>query len=162
MQKKIIIIDWGLFPNLPMFSIIKLLKVIESLKITPNLDSSIFFCLLVFCFFIFLIFRATLAAYGSSQARGLIGAAAWVTTTATAMPDLSWVCNLHLSSRQCRILNPLSEVRDQTHVLMDTSWVSCRWATVGTPHSTFLKQSGYLNLCRCLIMLNYKWEWPAR
>ena len=44
-------------------------------------------------------------------------------TTATAMPDQSLICNLHHSSRQHWILNPLSEVRDQSHILMDTSWV---------------------------------------
>ena len=32
--------------------------------------------------------------------------------TATATPDLSCVCNVHSSSRQCQILNPLSEARD--------------------------------------------------
>ena len=35
-------------------------------------------------------------------------------TTATAMPDVSRVCDLHYSSWQCQILNPLSEVRDRT------------------------------------------------
>uniref|UniRef100_A0A8D0PDY6 Odorant binding protein 2B n=1 Tax=Sus scrofa TaxID=9823 RepID=A0A8D0PDY6_PIG len=40
--------------------------------------------------------------------------------TATAMPDPSHICNLHHSSRQCQILNPLSEARDRTHVLLDT------------------------------------------
>ena len=38
--------------------------------------------------------------------------AADTTATATATPDLSHVCNLHHSSWQCRILNPLSEARD--------------------------------------------------
>ena len=33
-------------------------------------------------------------------------------TTATATWDPSTICDLHHSSRQCRILNPLSEVRD--------------------------------------------------
>ena len=33
-------------------------------------------------------------------------------TTATAMSDLSLICNLYHSSQQCQILNPLSEVRD--------------------------------------------------
>jgi len=33
-------------------------------------------------------------------------------TTATAMPDLSCVCDLHHSSWQCWILNPLSKGRD--------------------------------------------------
>ena len=42
---------------------------------------------------------------------------------ATAMQDLSCVCNLHHNSWQCWILNPLSENMDQTHILNDTSWV---------------------------------------
>ena len=44
-------------------------------------------------------------------------------TTATAMWDLSHVCDLHHSSWQLWILNPLSEARDQTRVLMDASQV---------------------------------------
>ena len=44
-------------------------------------------------------------------------------TTATAMPDLSHVCNLHHSLQQHWILNPLREARDQTSILMDTSEV---------------------------------------
>ena len=43
--------------------------------------------------------------------------------TATAMRDLSHICNLHHSSWQLEILNPLSKVRDLIHILMDTSWV---------------------------------------
>ena len=35
-------------------------------------------------------------------------------TRATATRDLSRVCNLHHSSQQCRILNPLIEARDRT------------------------------------------------
>ena len=41
----------------------------------------------------------------------------------TSKWDLSCTCDLHHSSRQRRILNPLSEARDQTLVLMDTSRV---------------------------------------
>ena len=44
-------------------------------------------------------------------------------TTATAMPDLNHICDLCCSSWQCQILNPLSKARDQTCILMDTSWV---------------------------------------
>ena len=33
-------------------------------------------------------------------------------TTATAMPDLSLVCDLHYSPQQRRILNPLSKTKD--------------------------------------------------
>ena len=41
--------------------------------------------------------------------------------TATATPDLSRICNLNHSSEQHHILNPLSEARDRTYVLMYTS-----------------------------------------
>ena len=44
-------------------------------------------------------------------------------TTATAAWHLSCICNLHHNSQQFRILNPLSEARDQTRILMDTSGV---------------------------------------
>ena len=40
---------------------------------------------------------------------------------AKATPDLSHICNLHHSSWQHQILNPLRETRDGTHILMKTS-----------------------------------------
>ena len=43
--------------------------------------------------------------------------------TATAMENLSHVCKLHHSSRQCWTLNPLRKARDQTCVLRVTSQV---------------------------------------
>ena len=43
--------------------------------------------------------------------------------TAIATWDLSHICDLHHSSWQRRILNPLSRASDRTCVLMDTSWV---------------------------------------
>ena len=61
--------------------------------------------------------------------------------TATATREPSHVCSLHHSSRQCWILNPLSEARDQTGVLMDTSQVHYHWATAGTPQGLFLRES---------------------
>ena len=54
-------------------------------------------------------------------------------TTATAMQDLSCICNLHHSSWQCWILNPLNEARDRTHILMDTSQIHFCCAMTGTP-----------------------------
>ena len=59
-------------------------------------------------FFFFGLFRAAPEAHGYSQARGPIEAVA--------------AC-LHHSSQQCRILNPLSEARDQTCILKDASQV---------------------------------------
>ena len=44
-------------------------------------------------------------------------------TTATAMLDLSLICNLHPSSQQRQVLNPLTGARNGTQVLMDTSQV---------------------------------------
>jgi len=54
-------------------------------------------------------------------------------TTATAMPDTSQVCNLHHSSQQHWILNPVNEARGWSHILMDTSQVHDCWVTTGTP-----------------------------
>ena len=41
--------------------------------------------------------------------------------TVTAKWDLSHIHDPHHSSSQRQVLNPLSEDRDQTHILMDTS-----------------------------------------
>ena len=46
---------------------------------------------------------------------------AYVTVTATATQDLSRICNLRSSLWQRQILNPLSEARDLTYILMDTT-----------------------------------------
>jgi len=79
---------------------------------------------LMYFFFLsfFAIFGAAPVAYAGSKARGRIGAIAAAYATATAAWDPSCICDLHHSSRQHRILNPLSKVRDWTHNLM----VSCR------------------------------------
>ena len=56
-------------------------------------------------------------------------------TTATAKLDPSCVCDLHHSSRQHQILNPVSEP--------ESSWILLgfvnHWATMGTPVLNFLK-----------------------
>ena len=91
--------------------------------------------------FFFLVFRATLAAYGSSHMLRigvklklqLLQAYA----TDTAMRDLHRVCNLHHSSQQRRILNPPSEARDQTCVFMNTIRFHFHSVTIGTPPSPF-------------------------
>ena len=53
-------------------------------------------------------------------------------TTATATQDPSRICDLHHSSWQCQTPNPLSEARDWTCTLMDTSQARYHWATMGT------------------------------
>ena len=66
------------------------------------------------------LFKAASVAYGASQARGQIGAAA---------------ASLHRSSRQHQTLNPLSKARDRTRVLMDASRIRFCSATMGNPRT---------------------------
>ena len=54
-------------------------------------------------------------------------------TTAIATPDPSCLCDLHPSSRQRRILNPLSKARDRTCNVMAPSRSQFRCTTTGTP-----------------------------
>ena len=53
--------------------------------------------------------------------------------SATASWDLSHICDLHHSSWQCQIPDPLSKARDQTCILMDTSWIHFHCAMTGIP-----------------------------
>ena len=73
--------------------------------------------------------------------------------TAIASPDLSRVCNLHHSSWQCWVLNPLSELRDWTCTLMDTSQIHFCWATSGTPvYLLFLRKCQTTSEIICTIL----------
>ena len=92
-----------------------------------------YFSFLFFLFF-FLLFRATPVAYGISWARGQIK----VATFSLATHDPSCFCNLCHSSQQCQILNPLSEARDWTHILTDTSWVCNQLSHDRNPEIYFL------------------------
>ena len=82
------------------------------------------------------------SAYGSSQVRGWIRAAAASLCHSHSHSNARFelICDLHWSSQQHSILNSLSEARDWTHALMDTGWVHYHWATAGTPHQLFLIQ----------------------
>ena len=51
---------------------------------------------------------------------------------AIATWDMSCIRGLHHSSRQCQILNPLSQAKDWTCVLMDASQIHFCWATKTT------------------------------
>uniref|UniRef100_A0A8D1PHS3 Cornichon family member 4 n=1 Tax=Sus scrofa TaxID=9823 RepID=A0A8D1PHS3_PIG len=74
------------------------------------------------CFFMYL-YRATPVAFRNCRlgVESELQLLAYTTASATATWDLSHVCNLHCILWQHRILNPLSEARDRTHILMDTS-----------------------------------------
>ena len=66
--------------------------------------------------------------------------------TATAMGDLNGIWDLHHSSWQHRILNPLSKARDQTCILKDASQIHSCWAMRGTPILMF-KEYIWVHLC---------------
>ena len=82
----------------------------------PPLSFLFVFCFLVFvfCFFAFCFFRATCVAYGSSRLGVETEQQLPAYTIATATRDPSHICDLHHSSQQCWILNPLSEAKDGT------------------------------------------------
>ena len=71
--------------------------------------------------FLSLLFRSAFAAYGNSKARGQITPVAAGLHHSHSSSGSDCICNLHRSSWQRQILNPLSESRDRTSILMDTS-----------------------------------------
>ena len=69
--------------------------------------------------------------------------------TATAMPDPSHICDLRHSSWQHQILNPLSEAKDRTHNLMDTSQILNLLSHNGNSFSFIFKRS---------LIIFFKWS----
>ena len=84
-------------------------------------------------FFFFFFFRAAPKPCGSSQVRGQISP----TAAGLHHSYSNTGCKLHHSWRQHQILNPLSEARDRTCILNDTSQVPYLWATMRTPLGIF-------------------------
>ena len=83
---------------------------------------------------LFFFGRATPRAYGSSQAKESKSELQLLANaTATAMPDLNHVCDLHHSSRQHWIRNPWSKAKDQTRILRDTCPIHFHHTPLGTP-----------------------------
>ena len=76
-------------------------------------------------------------------------------STATVTQDPSRVWNLHHSSWQHWVPNPLSEARDQTRVLVDTSQICFRCTTTGTPTSPV---SYNKHLLYCLYHISIHWS----
>ena len=95
----------------------------------------------LFSLFLFLLFffRAAPAAYGNFQARGWIRATAANLCHSHSNMGSEPVCDLHHSSWQRWILNPLSEARDRTRNLMVKSRIHFCCATMRTPWGAFKK-----------------------
>ena len=71
------------------------------------------------------------------------------------MPDLSHICNIHHNLWQQLTLNPLSEERNQTCILMYISWVCYHWATMGTLASMLTCKYFYLFLTGSHLFFNF-------
>ena len=84
-------------------------------------------------FFWFLIFRATPWHMEVPRLGVELELQLPAYATATSMRDPSHVCNIHHSSWQHWIPDPLSEARDRTHILRDTSRINFLCITMGTP-----------------------------
>ena len=138
-----------------MYKIFALLSLINQMFIYDNLISSYspvgnirsqFFG---FCFF-FLLFRVTPTVYGGSQARDQIRATAAGKRHSHSKAGSELSVDLHHSSWQCQIPDPLSEARDQTRILVDSSRICFCCATRGTPGLSFFKvyrhRNDFLNL----------------
>ena len=74
--------------------------------------------ILNFYLFIYFLFRATPAACGCLEAGGPTGAAAAGLRHSHSNPRSELHLHLHRILWPCWTLNPLSETRDQTHILM--------------------------------------------
>ena len=126
-------------------------KSVDKKSITFLFFLALFVWLVTWGFFVclfVLLFMATPAAYGSSQARGWIGVAAAGLrhSHSNMVMQPSCFCNLHHNSQQCWIPNPLSKARDWTRIFVDTSRACYRWTTMGTLKKsiTFLKMNANL------------------
>ena len=87
--------------------ILTLLYFVHFFVFTPYLNPE---CtqILTFLFVSLFIFIYFIRAYGSSRLRAESKLQLLAYASATAMPDLSCIYDLHCSSWQCWILNPLS------------------------------------------------------
>ena len=77
--------------------------------------------------------------------------------TAIAMPDPSHICDLHRSSRQGWVLNPLSKATDRTLILMDTCQVHFHWATMGIHGFSIMNINWWSNKNKMKIKIGW-WQ----
>ena len=84
---------------------------------------------------------ATPVAYGNTQARGPIRAAAATYATAAETPHASRICNQCYDLRQCQILNSLKrQGMEPASSWILVGFLIC-WATMGTPLHPFFSYS---------------------
>ena len=76
--------------------------------------------------------------------------------TATAMPDPSCIWDLHHSSWQCQILNPLTEARDRTRYLMVPSRICFCYTMTGTPKIFLILVDLHNSVNFCCVA-----KWPS-
>ena len=81
-------------------------------------------------------------------------------TTARAMRDSSRICDLHPSSWQRQILNPLSGARDGTCVLMDPRWAPYREIQRELPNDCFPLDC--LSFEGRRLLISFQWYIPSR
>ena len=107
-------------------------RIESGLKYLSCISRDVSCCFPGFCLFLsFFLLRASPVAHGGSHARSQS-----YSRQPTPQPEPHQIRD-H-SSQQCQILNPLSEVRDRTHVPVDASQICSHWATMGTPGFLFL------------------------
>ena len=83
-------------------------------------------------------------------------------STATATRDPSLICNLHHSSWQCWILNPLSEARNRTLNLMVPNGICFRCTKMETPRSFFNSHKRLGRNALFFLMLLYISKLPCK
>ena len=113
----------------------------------------------LFCFVLFFgLFRAAPTVYGSSLARGRIGAIAASLhhshNYAGSKPSLRATPQLTATTDS----QPTEQGQGPNRVLMDTSRVCYRWATTGTPMTVFLTNTHTYNLSLSLTSMTGVWQ----
>ena len=72
---------------------------------------------------------------------------ACTTAIAMAIPDWKCICDLRHSLQQWWILNPLSEAKDKSRILMDSGWVCNPLSHNRNSHSFFILNFGRMVSC---------------
>ena len=137
--------------------LISAMSKVTQLHIYMYIYTHTFFFILLLSFFYFLfLFFCFLWPYLKHMEVPRQGVKLELQLPATAMPDLSLVCNLHHSLQQCWIPDPLSEVRAQTHILMDSSWIYFHCTTAVAPFIFFsiMVYHRILKIVPCAIQHN--------